>query len=131
MKNALVVSLIALVAGIALFAATARPPASEAMPPYATGYPLIKEAYVFASANPEKLDGVPCYCGCMQHPHGGRLHSRGLLDCYKNGDAFERHASECEMCIMDALSVKKMDSEGKSKEEIVRAINAKYAGQMH
>ena len=127
----MVVSLIVIVAGILVFASTIRPPASDVLPSYAMGHPAVKEAYLFATGSPDSLDGVPCYCGCMQHAHNGRLHSRGLLDCYKNGDSYERHASECEMCIMDTLAVKKMGVEGQSKEEMIRAINAKYAGQMH
>ncbi len=77
------------------------------LPPYAMASAKIKEAYIFAASNPEALDGVECGCGCMQNPHGGRIHSRGLLDCFMENDgSFEMHGSQCDMCINDALAVK-------------------------
>ena len=104
------------------------------LPAYATTHPLIKEAYMFAVEHPEALDGVNCYCGCMQHLHDGRIHKRGLLDCFlKENGSFEIHASECDMCIKDALQVKQMFESGTSKETIKQTIDAKYAniGGMH
>ncbi len=111
-------------------AATGR----ASMPAYATGSAFVKEAYAFAMDNPEALDGVNCYCGCMQHSHSGRIHKRGLLDCFMKEDgSFERHASECDMCLRDAMQVKQMFESGSSKEQIKQAIDSKYAkqGDMH
>jgi len=97
------------------------------LPSYANSHPLIKSAYTFAVENPKSLNGVNCYCGCMQHVHDGRLHSRGLLDCFKNPNGnFDQHASQCDMCIKDALKAKQMEQEGKSKEEINDVIGAQY-----
>ncbi len=101
------------------------------LPSYATYNSKIKEAYLFAAENPDGLDMVNCYCGCMLHAHDGRIHKRGLLDCFMKNGGFERHASECDMCINDALAVKKWIAEGKSKEEIQRMIDAKYAQIKH
>lgn len=79
------------------------------LPSYAMTDQKIKTAYIYAVTNSEDLDGIPCYCGCMQHPHGGRIHERGLLDCFMKADgSFDRHASECDMCINDALKVQRM-----------------------
>ncbi|MBI4018599.1 MAG: hypothetical protein HY368_03245 [Candidatus Aenigmarchaeota archaeon] len=115
---------VALVAGLVV---TFSGKASGGIPAYATRHPLVKEAYMFAVENPGALDGVNCYCGCMHHPHDGRVHSRGLLDCYRTADGgFDRHASECDMCIMDALQVKEMTAQGKTKDEIKRYIDGKY-----
>ncbi len=101
--------------------------AKSSLPFYASSHPLIKEAYTFAMDNPEQLNGVNCYCGCMQHVHDGRIHRRGLLDCFMKEDgSFDRHASTCDMCIKDALEVKQMAAEGKSKSEIKSAIDSKY-----
>lgn len=100
---------------------------SSNLPSYATTHPKIQEAYEFALAYPEALTGVNCYCGCMQHQHSGRIHSRGLIDCYlKEDGSFEEHASQCDMCINDALEVKEMFMSGASHEEIKAAIDAKY-----
>ncbi len=100
---------------------------SQNLPAYATSNPAVKEAYLFAVDNPEALDGVNCYCGCMQHPHGGRIHARGLLDCFmRDGGGFDEHASQCDMCIKDALEVKSMLNSGSTKEQIIKAIDSKY-----
>lgn len=125
MKTSTVVAAL-LVAGIAVVMYVLLS-GSSSLPPYATRHPMIKEAYMFAQENPDALNGVNCYCGCMQHEHSGRIHSRGLLDCFKNSNNFERHASECDMCIKDALEVKQMTMQGKTKDEIRRYIDGKYA----
>src|SRR5512136_109188 len=56
------------------------------LPKYALVSPSVKEAYLYATANPEALNGVNCYCGCMQMAHDWRIHKRGLLDCYVKED---------------------------------------------
>lgn len=98
------------------------------LPNYALVNDRIKEAYTYARDNPDALDGVKCYCGCMKMLHNGRIHQRGLLDCFKkeNGD-YDPHASSCKMCYDDALQVKSLYAEGKTKEEIKAVIDAKHA----
>ena len=60
------------------------------LPNYAMLKPQIKEAYSYAKLNQERLDGLPCNCGCGTpegaEAHGSRIHSRGLLDCFMQGD---------------------------------------------
>lgn len=99
------------------------------LPAYALASEKIKEAYLFAKENPEALDGINCYCGCMQMMHNGRIHSEGLHDCFLNpnsSDGFEIHGSECDMCVNDALQVKSLLEENKTKEEIKAIIDSKY-----
>lgn len=97
------------------------------LPAYASINSEIQEAYLFATENPEALNGVNCHCGCMRMVHDGRIHSRGLLDCFKkeNGD-YDSHAANCAMCVTDTLEVKRLLTEGKNKEEIIKAIDNKY-----
>ena len=83
------------------------------LPSYAMIKPDIKEAYSFAKMSSDKLTGLPCNCGCGTDAagHGGRLHSRGLIDCFMNGDVnnlgkWDAHASECGLCYEDALYAK-------------------------
>ena len=106
------------------------------LPDYAFTKPSIKEAYSFAKSDIDKLTGLPCNCGCMNDAanHGGRLHSRGLIDCFmqgnvNNGGKWDGHASECGLCYEDALYAKQLYGEGKTKEEIKSALEAKYATQ--
>ena len=126
MKTSNIIISVLLIAGI-VFAVYVLLSSNSSLPAYAARHPLIKEAYTFAAETPEGLNGVNCYCGCMQHSHSGRVHSRGLLDCFmKNDGSFEQHASECDMCLRDALEVKEMTSEGLPKSEIKEAIDDKY-----
>ena len=104
------------------------------LPDYAFTKPGIKEAYSFAKLEGDKLNDLPCNCGCMTDSanHGGRLHSRGLIDCFMQGDVnnggeWDRHASECGLCYEDALLAKKLYSEGDSKEQIKSKLEEKYA----
>lgn len=106
------------------------------LPDYAFVKPSIKEAYSFAKLDNDKLTGLPCNCGCGRDAanHGGRLHSRGLIDCFmkgevNNGGEWDSHASECGLCYEDALYAKELYEEGKTKEEIKLALEAKYSTQ--
>ena len=106
------------------------------LPDYAFTKPDIKTAYSYAKLDSDKLTGLPCNCGCMSDAanHGGRLHSRGLIDCFmqgdvKNGGKWDAHASECGLCYQDALYAKNLYEEGKTKEEIKKALEEKYATQ--
>lgn len=99
---------------------------NDGLPRYALKNGEIKEAYLFSRENPSALDGVKCYCGCMQSLHYGRIHKRGLLDCFvkENGD-FDVHGSQCDMCVEDALQVKFLVGENKTKDEIKGVIDKK------
>ena len=106
------------------------------LPNYAFTKSGIKEAYSFVKLEGDKLIGLPCNCGCMSDAenHGGRLHARGLIDCFMQGDVnnggkWDAHASECGLCYEDALYAKKLYEEGKTKEEIKEMLEAKYATQ--
>ena len=106
------------------------------LPNYAFTKPGIKEAYSFAKLESHMLTGLPCNCGCMTDAagHGGRLHFRGLIDCFMQGDVnnggkWDSHASECGLCYEDALYAKKLYGEDKTKEDIKEAFEAKYAKQ--
>jgi len=106
------------------------------LPDYAFTKPGVKEAYSFAKLEGDKLSGLPCNCGCMTDAknHGGRLHSRGLIDCFmqgelNNGGKWDSHASECGLCYEDALYAKSLYEEGKTKEQIKQALEAKYSTQ--
>ena len=98
------------------------------LPPYALISNQVKEAYLFAKNNPDALNGINCHCGCMQTVHNGRVHSRGLLDCFIKPDGeFDSHGANCEMCYVDALEVKRLFNQGKSKEEIKKYIDNRHA----
>ena len=106
------------------------------LPNYAFTKPGIKEAYSFAKTDSDKLVGLPCNCGCMTDAaaHGGRLHSRGLIDCFMQGEInndgkWDAHASECGLCYEDTLYAKKLYGEGKTKGDIKLLLQEKYSKQ--
>lgn len=101
------------------------------LPNYAFTKPAIREAYAFATTNSADLEGLPCSCGCGTpegaKAHGSRVHTRGLLDCFTQGDihnggAWDSHASECGLCYEDALFAKKLYAEGNSKQDVKEGL---------
>jgi hypothetical protein len=58
----------------------------------------VQEAYRFAVAQPEDLETIPCYCGCVG------LNHRNNLECYLKPEStpealiFDNHALGCEIC---------------------------------
>lgn len=104
------------------------------LPDYAFTNLKVKEAYEFAKTNGSMLEGLPCNCGCMSNAeaHGGRMHSRGLIDCFMQGNIneggkWDSHASECGLCYEDALLAKEEYEKGKTKQEIENLLKEKYA----
>jgi hypothetical protein len=91
--------------------------ATDAMPFPATLDPAkfqrtdVRDAYQVAKEIPEVLAQQPCYCHCDRKGH------RGLLDCFR-----AEHAATCGICIKEALLAGQMHHEGKSIEEIRKAI---------
>jgi hypothetical protein len=58
----------------------------------------VQEAYRFAVSQPEDLETIPCYCGCVG------LNHRNNLECYLKPEStpealvFDDHALGCEIC---------------------------------
>lgn len=97
------------------------------LPAFASINSGVEEAYIFATENPDALKGINCHCGCMFMQHEGRLHSRGLLDCFRKNDGrYDVHGSQCQMCVNDALQVKRLVAADMPKEFIKNAIDSKY-----
>jgi hypothetical protein len=51
-------------------------PVSQLLPEVQKAPVQVREAYQFASANPELMKKIPCYCGC------GSIGHTSNLDCY-------------------------------------------------
>lgn len=125
---AIIVAMVAVAAIIFLPHSSGVSPEPGGLPKFALTSDRIKEAYLYARDDPDALDGVKCYCSCMQVTHNGRIHQRGLLDCFikENGD-YESHGASCQMCVDDTLQVKDLYAEGRTKDEIKPVIDAKHA----
>jgi len=87
----------------------------------------VQQAYQFASANPDSMKQIPCYCGC------GAVGHTSNYSCYVQGvDAngkitFDKHALGCSICVDITQDVIRMKGEGKSIGEIRAAVDATYS----
>lgn len=95
----------------------------EEMPDYVReAEPKIQEAYRFASANPESLKHIPCYCGCNSLGH------QSNLECYLTpSGGYDQHAAFCGICIDITQDVMKMSRDKKALTEIRLFIDEKYS----
>src|SRR4029079_6592359 len=67
---------------------------------------------------PQVVDGIRCNCGCPNPPE-----FRSLLSCYEG----KGMARDCVICQGQARLAVRLHKEGKSLDEIRRAIDAKFA----
>ena len=68
----------------------------------------VAAAYQSAKEIPEIMAQQPCYCHCDRN----RGH-RSLLDCFGT-----QHASDCDICVKEALFAQQQHNKGKSAEQI-------------
>ena len=101
---------------------------SMAMPDFVRDAPArVKDAYQFATTNPDDLAAVPCYCGC------GNMGHKSNLSCFIQSGAkdtqpvYEPHASGCGICVDIAQDVKRLRAEGKTRSEVRAYIDATYS----
>lgn len=88
---------------------------------------VTQEAYQFAVANPELLQGIPCYCGC-----GGMGHTSNY-SCYVQGKdnagaiVFDTHALGCSICVDITQDAMRLSKQGKTLPEIKAYVHDTYA----
>jgi hypothetical protein len=79
-----------------------------------------REAYAAAKVIPETLAQLPCYCHCDRGFGHKSLHT-----CF-----VDDHASQCAVCVDEALLAYKLQKEqGMSPEKIRETIIAKYSAE--
>jgi Protein of unknown function with PCYCGC motif len=100
----------------------------ERMPAEVQSAPVtVQEAYQFASANPDIMKNIPCYCGC------GNIGHTSNYDCYVSGVdgqgniTFDNHALGCSICVDITQDAMRMLLEGKSPQEARVYMDATYA----
>ncbi len=87
----------------------------------------VQEAYQFASANPDVMKNIPCYCGC------GNVGHTSNYSCYvskvddKGKFTFDNHALGCSICVDITQDVMRLLREGKSPQEVRAFIDATYS----
>ena len=88
---------------------------------------VVQQAYRFASANPEVMKQIPCYCGC-----GGVGHTSNY-SCYvlsvdgKGTISFDHHALGCSLCVDITQDVMRLQREGKTTQEIRAYVDSTYS----
>ncbi len=88
---------------------------------------VVQQAYQFASANPEVMKDIPCYCGC------GNIGHTSNYSCYVSSVApggsttFDHHALGCSICVDITQDVMRLLREGKSPQEARAYVDATYA----
>ena len=100
----------------------------EQMPAEVQSAPAtVQTAYQFATANPDVMKNIPCYCGC------GSIGHTSNYDCYvsnvdSNGSiTFDNHALGCSICVDITQDVMRMLRDGKSPQDARVYIDATYA----
>jgi hypothetical protein len=83
---------------------------------------IVQQAYQFATANPEVMQGIPCYCGC------GSIGHTSNYSCYINdsGD-FDDHALGCSICVDITQDAMRLLRQGKKVTEVKTYVDANYS----
>ena len=80
--------------------------------------PRVRRAYEAAKKYAHVLENIYCYCHCKKN-----IGHRALVECYETD-----HASNCDVCMNEAIIAARMTEEGRTPKEIQKAIDAYYAG---
>jgi hypothetical protein len=87
----------------------------------------VQEAYQFASANPDIMKNIPCYCGC------GNIGHTSNYSCYVSsmGDQgnlrWDNHALGCSICVDITQDVMRLLRNGKSLQDARAYIDTTYS----
>lgn len=106
-------------------------PVKLELPEFAQKTGRVKEAYIFAVQNQDKVMYLACYCGCAGMQHSDKLLShRSLKDCYLKPDgSYEPHASECKLCNDITLEARDLLMKGYSLKDVRKIIDDEYSGR--
>lgn len=93
-------------------------------PAYVYNSAMTLAGYEAATKVPDEvLSVIPCYCGC-----GPSQEHTSLKDCFFKGDgSFADHASDCHLCLVEAVDVEKWYDAGLALKEIRTRIEDKYS----
>lgn len=100
---------------------------AEILPTFLEGQQdVIILAYQVAAAIPEKMQGIPCYCGC-----GESAGHRNNFNCFikeinETEIIWDDHGTRCGVCVEIALMTASMAKDGHSISDIKEAVDKKY-----
>ena len=88
---------------------------------------LVREAYQFATANPDVMKQIPCYCGCGEMGHTSN-YACYVADVSADGAiTYDTHALGCSICVDITQDTMRLLKQGKSAQEIKSYVDSTYA----
>ena len=100
----------------------------DGMPAEVQSAPVtVQQAYQFASANPDVMTQIPCYCGC------GSMGHISNYSCYVSSVGadgsitYDNHALGCSICVDITQDAMRMLKDGKTVPEIKAYVDQTYA----
>jgi hypothetical protein len=87
----------------------------------------VQQGYQFATANPDILQQIPCYCGC------GKMGHTSNYSCYIKGKdeagkiSYDTHALGCSICVDISQDVMRLLKDKKSIQEIKTYVDQTYS----
>jgi len=100
----------------------------DGMPAEVQSAPVtVQQAYRFASANPDVMTQIPCYCGC------GSMGHTSNYSCYVSSVGadgsitYDNHALGCSICVDITQDAMRMLKDGKTVPEIKAYVDQTYA----
>lgn len=80
--------------------------------------PQVRRAYAAARQYAHVLESIYCYCRCKEN-----IGHRALVECFESD-----HGAHCDVCMTEAITAARMTEQGKTPQEIQKAIDAFYGG---
>jgi len=134
-RKAVFLSLIGLIALVSLPACSSQSSdvhlnmtSMDQMPAEVQSAPVtVQEAYQFASANPDLMKDIPCYCGC------GNVGHTSNYSCYvesvdgSGNFRWDSHALGCSICVDITQDAMRLLKDGKGPQEIRASIDQTFS----
>ena len=88
---------------------------------------IVRQAYQFATANPDVMKQIPCYCGCGKMGHTSN-YSCYVAEVAADGKiTYDPHALGCSICVDITQDTIRLLKQGKSVEEIRAYVDSTYS----
>lgn len=87
----------------------------------------VQQAYQFASANPDVMKNIPCYCGCGNVGHTSNYNCYVASQDDKGNFTWDSHALGCSICVDITQDVMRMLKDGKSPLDARAYVDATYS----
>ncbi|HSB67573.1 MAG TPA: PCYCGC motif-containing (lipo)protein [Anaerolineales bacterium] len=88
---------------------------------------IVQQAYQFATANPDVMKRIPCYCGCDDIGHTSN-YACYIQSADQNGAiTYDSHALGCSICVDITQDVMRLSRQGQSVSDLKAYIDQTYS----